>query len=80
LTAAQTGVVAPAAGGEGPSQVTAVAGDQHREQASRSRRDIAIDFLKAEEAALAEEPLPASRRSQVLLYFTALRQQLEGQP
>ena len=78
--AAQTGVVAPTPGAEGPSEMRSVAGQSHREQAVRSRTDIAKEFLKAEEAALADEPLPLSRRAQVLLYFTALRQQLEHQP
>ena len=78
--ATQTGVVAPTPGAEGPSQTRAVAAQSHREAAARSRKEIAIEFLKAEEAALAEEPLPLSRRAQVLLYFTALRQQLEHQP
>ena len=80
LDANQTGVVAPAPGAEGPSETRAVAGQAHREQAARSRTEIAKDFLKAEEAALADEPLPLSRRAQVLLYFTAIRQQLEHQP
>ena len=78
--ATQTGVVAPTPGAEGPSQIRAVAGQSHREEAARSKKQIAIEFLKAEEAALAEEPLPLSRRAQVLRYFTALRQQLEHQP
>ena len=78
--ATQTGMVAPSPGAEGPSQTRAVAGQSHREQSARAKKQLAIDFLKAEEAALAEEPLPLSRRTQVLLYFTALRQQLEHQP
>ncbi len=78
--ATQTGVVAPTPGAQGPSQTRAVAGQSHREAAARSRKEIAIEFLKAQEAALAEEPLPLSRRAQVLLYFTAIRQQLEHQP
>ena len=48
----------------------------HREATSRSAQDMAIEFLKIEEEALAEEPLPLSRRQQVLRYFTALRRQL----
>jgi hypothetical protein len=76
----QTGVVAPTPGAEGPSQTRAVAGQSHREESARAKKRIAIDFLKTEEAALAEEPLPLSRRAQVLRYFTALRQQLEHQP
>ena len=50
---------------------------QDRTEASgRSARDIAIDFLKVQEEALASEPLPLSRREHVLRYFTALRKQL----
>lgn len=79
LDANQTGVVAPVAGAEGPSQRTAVEPDNHREKSGLSRQEIAANFLKAEEAALADEPLPLSRREQVLRYFTAIRQQLEGQ-
>lgn len=80
LAAHQTGVVAPTPGAEGPSEMRSVAGQSHREQAVRERTEIAREFLKGEEAALADEPLPLSRRTQVLLYFTALRQQLEHQP
>ena len=80
IDAAQTGVVAPTPGAEGPSQTRAVAGQSHREESARAKKQIAMDFLKAEESALAEEPLPLSRRAQVLRYFTALRQQLEHQP
>jgi hypothetical protein len=80
LAAAQTGVVAPAPGAEGPSERRVIAGGGHRESAARSRQELAIEFLKTEETALAEEPLPASRREQVLRYFTAVRQQLEKQP
>lgn len=80
LAATQTGAVAPTPGAEGPSERRAVAGVSHREAPARSRQQIASDFLKAEEAALAEEPLPASRREQILRYFTAIRQQLERQP
>ncbi len=80
LEAKQTGVVAPTPGAEGPSEMRSVAGQSHREQATRARSEMAKEFLKGEEAALADEPLPLSRRAQVLLYFTALRQQLEHQP
>ncbi len=76
----QTGTVAPAPGAEGPSAVRAVEAAAHREAPARSRQEIAVEFLKTEEAALAEEPLPLSRRAQVLRYFTAIRQQLENQP
>jgi len=80
LAATQTGVVAPTPGAEGPSEMRSVAGQSHREQAVRERTAIVKEFLKGEEAALADEPLPLSRRTQVLLYFTAIRQQLEHQP
>jgi hypothetical protein len=48
----------------------------HRETTARAAQDLAIEFIKTEEEALAEEPLPLSRRQQVLRYFTALRRQL----
>ena len=52
---------------------------QKRTEASaRSARNIAIEFLKVQEEALASEPLPLSRREHVLRYFTALRKQLES--
>jgi len=38
---------------------------------------VAVEFLKAQEEALSAEPLPLSRRDQVLRYFTALRKSLE---
>jgi hypothetical protein len=47
------------------------------EATARAKRDIAIEFLKVQEEALASEPLPLSRREHVLRYFTALRKQLE---
>ncbi|MHA3774367.1 hypothetical protein ACXR0O_22810 [Verrucomicrobiota bacterium sgz303538] len=80
LAANQTGVVAPVPGAEGPSEVRAITGEPHREQAARSRQELAAEFLKTEEAALSEESLPLSRREQVLRYFTAIRQHLEHQP
>lgn len=79
LGANQTGIVAPVSGSEGPSSRTAVEPDAHREKSALSRQEIAANFLKSEEAALADEPLPLTRREQVLRYFTAIRQQLEGQ-
>ncbi len=48
------------------------------ESSARSKREIAIEFLKVQEEALASEPLPLSRREHVLRYFTALRKQLES--
>lgn len=76
LKAAGTGVVGAAVSGEGPSQVRNVEQGMHREDPSRKSRQLAIEFIKTEEEALAEEPLPLSRRQQVLRYFTALRRRL----
>jgi hypothetical protein len=76
LAATGTGVVDAQVSGAGPSRVREVMRGPHREGTSRSAQDLAIEFLKIEEEALAEEPLPLSRRQQVLRYFTALRRQL----
>ncbi len=76
LAATGTGVVDAQVSGAGPAQVREVMRGPHREATSRSAQDLAIEFLKIEEEALAEEPLPLSRRQQVLRYFTALRRQL----
>ena len=50
---------------------------QRAEAAARQKRQLAIEFVKAQEEALAAEPLPLSRREQLLSYLTALRQRLE---
>lgn len=67
-------------GKEGPSQARAVDPQQHTEQAERSPNTAAAEFLKVQEEALADEPLPASRREQVRRYFNALRRQLSENP
>ncbi|MFW6161794.1 MAG: hypothetical protein ACODAJ_03440, partial [Planctomycetota bacterium] len=77
--ASSTKVVGPALGKEGESKVRFVEGQAHREETARSASEIAIQFIRAEEEALAEEPLPLTRRDQVLRYFTALRRQLEDE-
>lgn len=64
--------------GRGPSQVRRREGRKHQEGAGEDTKAIASEFLKAEEEALADEPLPASRRQQVLNYFRAIRRQLEA--
>ncbi|MHC5054969.1 MAG: hypothetical protein ACYTKD_09670 [Planctomycetota bacterium] len=76
LGARRTGVVA-ASPGMGESDVRMVEGESHSEESARRLREIAIEFVKAEEEALDEEPLPLSRREQVLRYFTGLRRQIE---
>lgn len=64
-------------GSEGTSEMTTREPGDRSEGSVRSKRDIAIEFLKVQEEALASEPLPLSRREHVLRYFTALRKQLE---
>ena len=63
--------------GEGPAQLREIEGQSHGEEAARSRQELAIDFITVQEEALSEEPLPVSRRDQVLRYFTELRRRLE---
>ncbi len=77
--ATSTKVVGPTLGRDGDSEARFVQGRDHREETARSASDIAIQFIRAEEEALAEEPLPLTRREQVLRYFTALRRQLEDE-
>ena len=67
-----------AVGADGESEMTTRDPQDRTEASARSARDIAIDFLKVQEEALASEPLPLSRREPVLRYFTALRKQLEA--
>jgi hypothetical protein len=49
----------------------------HGEEAARDFRQLAMRTIQDEEDALDEEPLPLSRREQVLRYFTGLRRQIE---
>ncbi|MBN1809346.1 MAG: hypothetical protein JW909_09790, partial [Planctomycetes bacterium] len=74
-----TGVVNAEIGRNGESMAYNLDGQGHAENARRSKSEIAVDFIKAEEEALAAEPLPLARREQVLRYFTALRRQLENE-
>ncbi|MDP6118189.1 MAG: hypothetical protein QGG53_40505 [Planctomycetota bacterium] len=64
-------------GADGESSVRSTEGQPHTENAREERKQAAMDFIKAEEDALDEEPLPLTRREQVLRYFTELRKQLE---
>ncbi len=77
--ATSTGVVAPAPTGDGASEIRFVPGSEHTEAAARSAQELAMDFIRAEEEALSEEPLPLSRRQQILRYFTALRRRIEDE-
>jgi hypothetical protein len=72
-----TATVAAAPVNPGASFMQVIDGANHREETGRTRREIAIAFIAAEEEALHAEPLPAARREQVLRYFTMLREQLE---
>ena len=72
--AAGTSVVEAMPMTQGASQMSQVDPQGHREQAMRNSRELAIEFIQTEEEALAEEPLPLSRRQQVLRYFTMLRE------
>jgi len=78
MAATGTGVVNAAIGEQGPTRIRRIDGT-HREETERRARELAIEFIKTEEEALADEPLPLSRRRQVLRYFTALRRQLVDQ-
>lgn len=80
IKANQTGVVEGRLNEDGPSAVRAIDGNLHKEEARRSARELAIEALRSEEEALSEEPLPLTRREQVLRYFTALRRQIENEP
>ena len=73
---AGTGVVGAAVSGEGPSRIRNVEQAAHEEEASRKFQQMAMEFIKSEEEALDDEPLPLSRRQQVLRYFTAIRRRL----
>ena len=64
---------------DGESTMRAVEGGTRQELATRARKDVAVDFLKVEEAALDEQPLPASRRQHVKRYFNAIRKSFEGE-
>lgn len=68
-------VEAPASG-HGPSEVSLREGTPRAEAAARTPQQVALEALKAQEEALYAEPLPLSRREQVLRYFTALRERL----
>jgi hypothetical protein len=76
LEATRKGIVQAQQGTEGQSQMRAVEPKQHEEQTQREARQTAVEFIKVEEEALADEPLPVARREQVKRYFNSLRQQL----
>lgn len=79
LEAKRRGTVNAQVGEQGSSQQRAVAPRSHEEQAQVAARRSAVEFIKVQEEALADEPLPASRREQVRRYFNSLRQQLAAE-
>ena len=64
---------------DGESMVRQIDPSTHREDAEREYQQRVAELLQLEEEALADEPLPASRRQQVLQYLTTLRRQLVDQ-
>ena len=76
LTPSGTGVVNAAISGDGPSQVRNVEQGMHTEETRRNSEQLAVEFIKTEEAALADEPLPLSRREQARRYLNAVRRRL----
>ena len=57
----------------------AIEGGAREEDASRTRQQVATEFLKVEEAALDEKPIPLSRKTAVRRYFNSLREKFESQ-
>ncbi len=64
-------------GREGDSTVRAIEGQVRAEAATRTRQEMATEFIAVEEQALDEQALPLSRRRQVLKYFSGVRAQFE---
>jgi len=77
MRAGKDGMVDAQVNEDGESVVRTVQGGAHREGAQRGKQEQATDFIAVEEEALDEQALPASRKAQVLKYFTALREQFE---
>ena len=75
----KTGVVTGQMNADGESMRYAVDGGGNEEKAERSGGDIAIEFIKVEEEALAGEHLPLTRREQVIRYFSALRRYMKDE-
>ncbi len=74
---AGTSTVSAAPAGDGGSMVQTIEGQQHREGTSVQSVNTRLDFIQAEEDALAEEKLPVARREQVKNYFDLVRQTME---
>lgn len=68
-----------ARGSEGQSSSRAVEGGIRQDAPTLNSRQMAVDFIKQEEAALDDAALPPARREQVRRYFTELRKRFEAQ-
>jgi hypothetical protein len=75
----QSGLVAAQVNRDGESTVRPVEGGQRAEEAARDSAEQIVEFIKVEEEALDEKPLPSSRREHILRYFTALRERFEDE-
>jgi hypothetical protein len=75
--ASTTSVVNAPLGREGASSTRRLEGVSHEDESTRASTAVALAFVSAQEEALDAEPLPLSRREEVLRYFTGLRKQLE---
>lgn len=79
MEAKKQGTVQGVMNSDGESMVREIDPSAHREEAGRDYQQRVAELLRLEEEALADEPLPASRRLQVLQYLTTLRRQLVDQ-
>ncbi|CAN5353809.1 hypothetical protein BH23VER1_BH23VER1_08110 [soil metagenome] len=77
--ASRQGNVAAGINRDGESTVRAVEGRERTELTTRSRQEMAVEFLNVQEEAFDEQDLPLSRRQQVKRYFNAIRKQFEGE-
>ncbi|MDB6137033.1 MAG: hypothetical protein JWO94_105 [Verrucomicrobiaceae bacterium] len=75
--AAHDSQVNAARGGQGAATSRSVEGGIRQEAEARGARQVAVDFIQQQEAALDEAALPPARREQVRRYFTELRKRFE---
>lgn len=79
MRATKDGVVEATINENGDSEVRRVEGGVRIEAARAEQREAAVSFIAVEEEALDGKAIPASRRDQVLRYFSALRKQFESE-
>ncbi len=77
LDATTSGVVAAAIGKDGESAVRAVEGQDRNESAMENRKEVAREFIRVEEEALDDVPLPRSRKEHIYQYFATIRERFE---